>query len=116
LWAHWTGHRKGIAEAKLQTIDRGTVTVLYIIQPDAQGHWGIDVEYDRPLDPPCVATRADSLIRMPIKDANDELSQTGGLWPPDKIPNNILEDSVVEDAKLFRVILVRDGKALPDII
>jgi hypothetical protein len=50
LWKHWHSKIKGIAEASVGTVDRGTVQVLYLIQPDAQGHWGIDVEMDRPMD------------------------------------------------------------------
>ncbi len=55
LWTHWHEHKKGVAQARLGTVDRGTVKVLYIVQPDAKGEWGIDVELDRPMDPPCVA-------------------------------------------------------------
>jgi len=65
LWKHWHEHVKGVAEAKAQTVDRGTVTVLYIVQPDAQGRWGIDVELDRPMDQPCIAFHADTLVRLP---------------------------------------------------
>ena len=54
LWTHWHDHKKGVAEARIGTVDRGTVTALYVVQPDMQGHWGIDVELDRPMDPPCV--------------------------------------------------------------
>ena len=42
LWKHWHNHERGIAEAEARTVDRGTVRVLYIIQPDLQGRWGID--------------------------------------------------------------------------
>jgi hypothetical protein len=37
LWSHWHGHMRGIAEARVGTIDAGTVTALYVIQPDANG-------------------------------------------------------------------------------
>src|SRR4029077_12078020 len=66
LWTHWHDHKKGVAEARVGTIDRGTVKVLYLIQPDAKGQWGIDVDLDRPMAPPCVAFHADSLVRVPI--------------------------------------------------
>ena len=46
---------KGIAEVRAGTVDRGTVRVLYIVQPDGEGHWGIDIELDRPMDPPCIS-------------------------------------------------------------
>jgi len=83
LWTHWHDHKKGVAEARAGTVDRGTVKVLYLIQPDARGQWGIDVELDRPMDPPCVAFHADSLVRTPIAKPNEDYpSQTLGLWPP----------------------------------
>ena len=41
LWRHWYGQIKGIAEVRAGTVDRGTVRVLYIVQPDEEGHWGI---------------------------------------------------------------------------
>lgn len=85
LWRHWHDHIKAVAEAKVGTIDRGTVKLLYVIQPEGQGLWGIDVELDRPMDPPCVALRADSLVRLPIhKPDEDYPSQTVGLWLPGK--------------------------------
>ena len=40
-------HKKGVAEAKVQTVDAGAVTVFYVVQPDVQGNWGIDVGLDR---------------------------------------------------------------------
>ena len=43
LWTHWREHKKGVAEARVGTVDRGTVNVLYVIHPDAEGQWGIDV-------------------------------------------------------------------------
>jgi hypothetical protein len=111
LWKHWRERKKGVAEAKVGTVDRGIVTALYLIQPDAKGHWGIDVELDRPADPPCVSFHADSLVRVPIADPKSEYpSQTLGLWPPDAIPPNRLADSEVVDPKLYRVVLVRDNK------
>lgn len=115
LWAHWHEHKKGVAENRAGTVDRGTVKVLYIVQPDAKGHWGIDVELDRPMDPPCVAFHADSLVRVPIaKPDEDYPSQTLGLWPPDKIPQKRLADSEVKDAKLYRLILVKENKPISD--
>jgi hypothetical protein len=115
LWKHWHDHKKGVAETRVGTIDRGTVKVLYLVQPDAKGRWGIDVELDRPMDPPCVAFHADSLVRVPIaKPDEDYPSQTLGLWPPDKIPEARLADSEVKDAKLYRVILVRENKPISD--
>jgi hypothetical protein len=97
------------------TVDAGTVKVLYVIQPDAQGHWHIDVELDRPADPACVAFRADSLARMPIAKPDEEYPfQTLGFWPPDKLPKELLSDSEVKDAKLYRVILVRGNKPASD--
>ena len=79
LWTHWHDHKKGVAEARAGTIDRGTVKLLYLVEPDAKGQWGIDVELDRPTDPPCVAFHADSLVRVPIaKPDEDELQTSGG--------------------------------------
>src|SRR5262245_7932235 len=39
LWRHWYNQIKGVAEARVSTVDAGTVTALYIIQPDAKGVW-----------------------------------------------------------------------------
>jgi hypothetical protein len=115
LWTHWHDRKRGVAEARVGTVDRGTLRVLYLIQPDVQGNWGIDVELDRPMDAPCIAFRADSLVRVPIaKPDEDYPSQTLGLWPPDKLPQSVLSDSEVKDAKLFRVILVRENKPISD--
>lgn|SRR6267378_3114166 len=114
LWTHWHDHKKGVAEARVGTVDRGTVTVLYLIQPDAKGRWGINVELDRPMDPPCITLQADSLVREPIHKPSDDLSQTMGLWPSDEIPRERLAGSEVKDARLFRVILVRDNKPITD--
>lgn len=117
LWRHWHEHKLGVAEEKGGTVDRGTVTVLYIVHPDKKGNWGIDMEMDRPLDPPCVAFHADSLVRLPIKNPDEDYpSQTLGLWPPDKVPDRHLDDSIVEDPKLYRVLLVRDNKPATDLI
>jgi hypothetical protein len=115
LWTHWHEHKKGVAEARVGTVDAGIVKVLFAIHPDAKGHWGIDVEADRPADPPCTAFRADSLARMPIAKPDEEYPyQTLGLWPPDKLPKELLSDSDVKDAKLYRVILVRENKPAGD--
>jgi hypothetical protein len=117
LWKHWHDHIKGFAQAKIGTIDRGTVKVLYLIQPDAEGRWGIDVEMDRPLDPPCVAFHADSLVRVPIRNPKEDFpSQTTNFWPPDEVPPKRLADSDVVDSKLYRVVLVQDNKSITDAI
>jgi hypothetical protein len=117
LWTHWHEHKKGVAEAKVGTVDRGTVTVLYLIQPDAKGRWGIDVEMDRPMDPPCVAFQTDSLVRVPIQNPNEDYpSQTIGLWPPGELPPKRLADSDVVGAKLYRVVLVLNNKTVGDAI
>jgi hypothetical protein len=108
-------HKKGVAEAKAGTVDRGTVKVLYVVQPDAQGLWGIDVELDRPMDPPCVAFHADSLVRVPIANPKEDYpSQTLGFWPPDEIPPKRLADSDVVDSKLYRVVFVHNKKSVGD--
>jgi hypothetical protein len=111
LWVHWHGHKKGVAQAKVQTIDAGTVTVMYVIQPDAKGSWGVDLEIDRPAAPPCITLRADSIVRVPIEKPDEEYpSQTLGLWPPDKIPDKRLSDSDAADPNLYRVVLVVGAK------
>jgi hypothetical protein len=116
LWNHWHGHTKGIAEAQVGTIDAGTVTALYVVQPDAKGQWGIDVEVHRPVQPPpCSTFHADSLVRVPIgKPDEDYPAQTLGPYFPDgKIPEKRrLVDSEVRDAKYFWIVLVIDDKAL----
>jgi hypothetical protein len=111
LWKHWHEQKKGVAEAKVGTVDRGTVRELYLVQPDTQGHWSIDVELDRPMDPPCIAFHADSLVRVPIANPQEDYpSQTLGFWPPDKIPPKRLADSDIVDAKLYRIVLVRNNR------
>jgi hypothetical protein len=117
LWTHWHEHRKGVADAKIGTVDRGIVTVLYLVQPDAKGLWGIDVEIDRPMDPPCVAFHADSLVRIPVaKPDEDYPSQTLGVPPSARIPQVRLADSEKKDAKLYRLVLVKDTKPVGDAI
>jgi len=117
LWKHWHNKVKGIAEVQAGTVDRGTVKVLYVIQTDEQGHWGIDIEMDRPMDPPCVTFHVDSLIRVPIQNPNEDYpSQTLGLWPRDKLPSRRLTDSDVADAKLFRVVFILNNKMVGDAI
>jgi hypothetical protein len=117
LWKHWRDHIRAVAEAKVGTVDRGIVKVLYVIQPDSQGRWGIDLEVDRPMDPPCVAVRADSLVRLPIHNPDEDYpSQTIGLWPPDKTPLKRFADTDAVDSKLYRVVLVLNDKPLSDAI
>jgi len=84
---------------------------LYLVHPDAKGLWGIDVELDRPMDPPCVTFHADSLARVPIANPNEDYpSQTIGIWPPDKMPPKRLQDSDVVDSKSHKIVLVRNNK------
>jgi hypothetical protein len=117
LWQHWQAHKRGLAQAETGTVDRGTVKILYLIQPDAQGNWGIDVEIDRPLDPPCIAIHAESLIRLSIANpAQNSLSRTSGPWPSDKIPENQLPASERKNPKSYRVILVHNDKPITDAI
>lgn len=114
LWKHWHEHIKGVAEAKVQTVDRGIVTVLYLVQPDAQGRWGIDVELDRPMDQPCVAFHADSLVRLPVLEPDNDIEQTRGLWPPNEIPKGRLADSKIAKPRTYRVLLVSNNKPTGD--
>ena len=117
LWKHWHSKTKGIAEVRAGTVDRGTVRVLYLIQPDPQGHWGIDVEMDRPMDPPCVTFHVDSLIRVRLENPDEDYpSQALGLWLPDKLPSRRLTDSDVVDAKSYRVVFVLNNKTVGDAI
>jgi len=120
LWRHWHNHIKGVVEAKVGTVDAGTVTALYIIQPDAKGVWGIDVELGRPNQPPpCSAFHADSLVRVPIrKPKEDYPSQTlGPYWPDRSVPQKArIPDDQVKDAKYFTVILMANGRAIGDTI
>ena len=116
LWNHWHDHTKGIAEAHVGTIDAGTVTALYVIQPDAKGQWGIDVELHRPIQPPpCSVFHADSLVRIPILKPNEDYpAQTLGPYFPDrKIPEKAcLRDSDVQDAKYFWIVFVANEKIM----
>jgi hypothetical protein len=93
------------------------VKVLYVVQPDAQGRWGIEVEFDRPTDPPCSSFHADSLVRVRIANPDQDYpSQTLGIWPEVDIRANRLADSDVVNPKLYRVVLLRNGKIAPDAI
>jgi hypothetical protein len=116
LWNHWHGHTKGIAEARVETIDAGTVTALYVVQSDAKGQWGVDVEVHRPVQPPlCSTFHADSVVRITIgKPDEDYPTQTLGPYFTDgKIPEKArLADSEVRDAKYFWIVLVTNDKAV----
>jgi hypothetical protein len=117
LWKHWHDGVKGVAEARVGTIDAGTVTAIYVVQPDAQGKWGIDVEIDRPRQTSCLSFHAHSLIRIPIRKPDEDYpSQTVEIWPPDKVPKERLADSKVEGAKFWRIVLVTNEKAVGDTI
>jgi hypothetical protein len=120
LWKHWHGHIRGVAEAKVGTVDVGTVTALYVVQPDSQGQWGIDVELGRPMSPPlaCSAFHADSVVRLPIRKPDEDYPfQTLGPYLPDgKLPRTLLTDSEIKDPKYYKLILVEDGKAVGDTI
>jgi len=115
LWRHWHGLVEGVAEARVGTIDAGTVTVLYIVRPDAKGKWGIDVVIDRPLQPPCSAFHADSLVRLPIaKPDEDYPSQTLGYWPDDVLPKQRVPEASDIGSKFYTVQLVEGGKPAGD--
>jgi hypothetical protein len=120
LWRHWHNHIKGVAEARVGTVDAGTVTILYVIQPDAKGAWGIDVELGRPVQAPaCSAFHADSLVRVPIRRPEEDYpSQTlGQYWPDRTVPVKFrMHDDEMKDAKYFTVILMADEKAMGDTI
>jgi hypothetical protein len=120
LWKHWHNHIKGVAEAKVGTVDAGIVTALYVIQPDAKGQWGIDVELGRRVQPPpCSAFHADSLVRVPIRKPDEDYpSQTLGPYSPDgTVPKNArMPDSEVKDAKYYTVILIANEKGTGDTI
>lgn len=119
LWKHWHDHIRGVAEAKVGTVDAGDITALYVVQPDSRGDWGIDVELLRPLQPPpCSAFHVDSLARYPIsKPDEDYPSQTLGPYLPDgKLPQTRLADSEAKAPKYFKLILVKNGKAIGDSI
>lgn len=119
LWSHWHNHVKGVAEAKVGTVDAGTVTVLYIVQPDSQRQWGIDIELGRPVQrPPCSTFHVDSLIRFPIRKPDEDYpSQTlGPYMPGGKLPKTRLADSEIKDAKYWKLILVANGQGVGDTI
>jgi len=138
LWKHWHNHIKGVAEAKVATVDAGIVTALYVIQPNAKGQWGIDIELDRPAmivarrrtnstgqgmkqvrPPRCSAFHADSLARVPIRKPDEDYpSQTlGPYWPDRTVPKSVrMPDSEVKDAKYYTVILIANEKAVGDTI
>jgi hypothetical protein len=77
LWQDWHNRKKGAVPAKVATVDRGIVSVVYVVKPNSEGNWGIEVALDRPMDPPCTTFRADSLARLPIAKPNEDYpSQT----------------------------------------
>jgi hypothetical protein len=119
LWNHWHNHIKGVAVARVGTIDAGTVTVLYVLRPDSQGRWGIDVEIGRPRQPPpCSAFHVDGLVRFPVRKPDEDYpSQTLGPYlPHGMLPQTRLADSDVKDAKYWKLILVENGKSVGDTI
>ena len=138
LWTHWHNHVRGVAEAKVATVDAGIVTAWYVIQPDAKGQWGIDIELNRParnipgvrknsagegvrqVEPPtCSAFHADSLVRVPIRKPDEDYpSQTlGPYWPDRTVPKSVrMPDSEVKDAKYYTVILIANQKGVGDTI
>jgi hypothetical protein len=120
LWQHWHRHIKAIAEARVGTVDVGVVTVLYIVQPNSQGLWGIDVEIGRHLKPPldCSTFHADSLVRLPIHRPDEDYpSQTLGPYLPDgSLPKNLLAESDGRGPKYYKVILLVNGKSAGDSI
>jgi len=119
LWKHWHNHTKGVAEARVGTVDAGTVTALYVVQPDSYGRWGIYVELGRGLKPiPCSAFHADSLVRFPIRKPDEDYpSQTLGPYLPEgKLPKTRLADTEVKEPKYYKLIFVQNGKAVGDTI
>jgi hypothetical protein len=62
-----------------------------------------------------MAFHPDSLVRVLIAKPNEDYpSQTLGLSSPHKMPQTRLADSEVKDAKLYRLILVKDNKPTGD--
>jgi hypothetical protein len=115
LWNHWRAHRRAVAEVKAGTLDRGTVTSLYVIQPDLNGKWGIDVEIDRPHSPPCTAFHADSLVRVRIAKPNEDYpSQTLGVFDRDRMPAELFSDKEKKSSSLYNLVLIRKGKPAGD--
>jgi hypothetical protein len=116
LWNHWHGHKKGIAEARVGTIDSRTVTTLYVVQPDAMGQWRIDIELYRPIQsPPCSAFRADAVVRVPIRKPDDDNSQTLLYIPDGVLPSKArLPDSTTMGKKYYKIVLMANDKALGD--
>jgi hypothetical protein len=105
LWKHWHNHLKGVAEARVGTVDAGTVTALYIVQPNAKGVWGIDVELGRAVQPPpCSAFHADAIVRVPIRKPDEDYpSQTlGPYWPDRTVPKTVrMQDDEVKERQVF---------------
>jgi len=114
LWKHWHNHIAAVAEARIKTIDAGTPTALYIIQPDAKGTWGIDFEIYSPMNPPmyprCARFHADSMIRVPIQDPGNDNYQTLGYYPNDKLPKALVPDSADIDPRDYWIVLAKSGE------
>ena len=107
---------------------------MYVIQPDAKGQWGIEIELDRPardipgvrkdttgngvrqVEPPtCSAFHADAIVRVSIrKPEEDYPSQTlGPYWPDRTVPKSVrMPDSEVKHGKYYTVILIANEKGL----
>jgi hypothetical protein len=118
LWEHWHGRQRGYAKAEVGTVDAGTVKMLYIIHPDEQGQWGIDVRVQRQIQQPhCSTFHANSLVRVSVrKGAPDYPAQTLSLWLPNGLPKTILKDDLVVNPNSYRVILEANNRAIGDTI
>src|SRR3954466_1137833 len=60
LWEHWKGKHRGYATAEAGTVDAGVVKLLYIVQPNKNGQWGVDVKLERQVQPRCSRFHATS--------------------------------------------------------
>jgi hypothetical protein len=110
LWKHWHNHVAAVAKFEVKTIDAGTPTELVIIEPNAQGVWGINVEIDSRMYPPCVRFHADDLVRVPIGEPSNDYYQTLGYYPNDKLPKSRVPDDAVTEPRNYWIVLVKDGK------
>jgi len=116
LWKHWHDHVPGIADTKVKTIDAGMPRELYIVQPDAKGVWGVDIELKIPEIPQCVSFHADSLVRVPISQPDSDTYQTLGPNSDDTLPNSRVPDSANLAGKFYWVILLANSSVIANAI
>lgn len=116
LWKHWHDHVAGIADTKERNLDAGMPRELFIVQPDARGVWGVDIELKLPEIPQCVSFHADSLVRVPISQPDNDTYQTLGPNSDETLPNSRVPDAATLAGKFYWVILLANSSVIANAI